>query len=234
MNYVLLAIWSVWLVLTASLILTTLVTTMADRAKDAFASVVLLVIVGFSAPTLYLMGLLWPPFSMGVAQTVPYDMLLNAAFAVPQLIGILILLAIYVSLHLLGYTKGISASFFIFVKPFYAAQYIQVKIDQDHIGQGKRNNIMESPICLALCDLVEQHGYKPLYAFFSGNTCRLVTSDATMELQVNKRVSMFQDNFNRFRPVHPTVVTLKVLETKLDEKESIMAYLGRGFLAQFG
>jgi hypothetical protein len=234
MNYILLVIWSVWLVLTASLILTTLVTTMADRTKDAFVSVVLLVIVGFSAPTLYLIGFLWPPFSMGVAQTVPYDILLNAAFALPQLVGVLILLAIYVSLHLLGYTKGISASFFIFVKPFYASQYLQVRIDHGHINQGKRNNMMESPVCLALCDLVEDHGYKPLYAFFSGNTCRLVTNDATMELQVNKRISVFQDNFNRFRPVQPTVVTLKVVETKLDERESIMAYLGRGFLAQFG
>jgi len=234
MNYILLAIWSVWLVLTASLILTTLVTTMADRTRDAFLSVLLLVLVGFSAPTLFLMGILWPPFSMGITQTVPYDMLLNAAFALPQLVGVLILLAIYVSMHLLGYTKGISSSFFIFVKPFYASQFVEVRIEQEHIAQGKRNNAMESPLCLALCDLVEFHGYKPLYAYFSGSACRLVTKDATMELQLNKRVCLFQDNYNRFRPVQPTVVSMKVLATRLDKRESIMSYLGLGLLHQSG
>lgn len=210
---------------------TTVVTTMLNQTRATFVSVTIFGALAVSAPILNILGWLPLPGS-GVIDSVPYYHLVHAAFAIPQIVGILVVLAVYMSLHMLGYSKGIAPTFFIFIKPFYSSRHLEVRIEKTHLDLGKKSSQMESPVCLALSDLATHHGYHPLYVIQQGSSFRMVTKDATMFIAASPRLTKYLDDYNRFRPAQPTVVTLRVESVKLDKKEA--GWLGFGLLRALG
>ena len=222
--------WLLWLAFTLCLLVATLVTTMSDKTKEAFYSVTLLVLVGFAAPSLYLAGFLAMPFVTDSTSALPATSLVDVVFAAPQIFAVVLLVSLYTTLHLLGYTKGVSTSFFIFVKPFYASQYVEIKVDESHIRMGTRGNSFKTPIALALADVVMDHGYNPLYVYGGQDGCKVVTNEATMILQTSKRAALFMDAFNKYRPVKPFNSTMKVQEVRLDPAATRLGFLGFGLL----
>jgi len=223
-------IWMVWLAAALGLVVATLVTTMSNRTKEAFYSVTLLVLAGFSVPVLHTLGMVDLPFTTFDVANTPVVSLVNIVFAVPQIFAVLLLMSLYVTLHCLGYTQGISTSFFIFVKPFYASQFLEIRVDDMHIREGTRGNNFKNPVALALSDVVTDHGYRPLYVFAGSDLCKIVTNEATMVLEPSKRSRMFMAGYTKYRPVKAFNSTLKVMEIKLDPSATRLGFLGFGLI----
>lgn len=223
-------VWLAWLALAMTLIIATLVTTMADRPKEAFYSVTLLVIVGFSAPILYNMGLISSPLEAKGLKSASMDNLINIVFAAPQIVAAMFLISLYMAMHFLGYTKGSSSSFFIFVKPFYDMGYLDVKVDDMHIRCGSRGDGFKTPIALALAEVVMDQGYKPLYVFGNGASCKVVTKEFTMELATSKKAKAFLDAYVKYKPVKPFTTTLKITQTRIDPASSRLHFFSFGLL----
>lgn len=212
------------------LVVATLITTMSNKTKEAFYSVSLLVLAGFSAPVLHTLGCLDLPFTVMDITNAPVVNLVNIIFAAPQIFAVLVLVSIYTTLHCLGYTKGVSTSFFIFVKPFYASQYLEVKVDESHIRMGVRGNNFKTPLALALSDIVVDNGYRPLYVYGGSDMCKIVTNEATMVLEPSRRSCTFMQGYNKYRPVKPFNSTLKVVEIRLDPAATRLGFLGFGLI----
>lgn len=219
-----------WIVISLGLVISTLITTMSNQTKAAFYSVSLLVLVGFSAPIFNTLGYLNLPFTAADIANTPIVNLVNIIFAAPQILAVLLLVSIYTTLHFLGYTKGVSTSFFIFVKPFYASQYLEVRVDETHIRMGIRGNNFKTPLALALSDLVVDSGYRPLYVYGGTEMCKIVTNEATMVLEPSRRSCAFMQGYNKYRPVKPFNSTLKVAEIRLDPTATRLGFLGFGLI----
>lgn len=223
-------IWMVWMAAALGLVVATLFTTMSNRTKAAFYSVTLLVLTGFSLPVLHTLGLVDLPFTTSDVANTPVVKLVNIIFALPQIFAVLVLMSLYATLHCLGYTKGISTSFFIFVKPFYASQFLEIRVDEVNIRDGTRGNNFKNPVALALSDVVVDHGYRPLYSFAGADMCKVVTNEATIVLEPSKRSRLFMDGYMKYRPVKPFNSTLKVVEIRLDPSATRLGFLGFGLI----
>ena len=213
--------------------LTTVVTTMLEKPKEAFYSVMGFSLIGLSAPLFYTLGMLQLPNVAEHSASIQYSTLMNAAFALPQIIGISIVLSGYIAMYFLGYSKGIAPTFFVFIKPFYASTYLEVRIEKHHLDEGKKSSTLASPICIALADLVEFHGYRALYVMQIGDKFKIVTEDATILVNSSPRINRFLDDYNRFKPMQPTLMTLKVDSVALDSSPAYSPFTVQSIVKGF-
>ena len=144
--------------------------------------------------------------------------IINYLFALPQVIGILA----FIGLCLMSKSRKIDWTLFVFIRPFYKSRYIQIWVEQFHFQSAKRGNGFTSTLALAMYDTVIAQGYKPLYVFAQGASCKIVTNEASMTLSLSTKAMGAMDRFNKYRPVKPFVTTLKVVECRMSPQVTLL------------
>jgi hypothetical protein len=147
--------------------------------------------------------------------------LINSFFTISLLGAVLS----FLGLCLMSKSRKIDWSFFIFVRPFFKSRYIEVVVDESHIRSAVRGNSFKTPLALAMVDVIQAHGYEPLYVYGGQDNCKFVTEQATMVLQTSSRATKALDKFNKYQPVKPFSTTLKVLECRMNPQATLLERL---------